>query len=178
LARRVVLLVNSSDITYNLIMSNQTDYDVLVNTLSAHFSARLKLIVLFGSRSRADAHADSDHDIFVVIEDLPNDPLARQRSVMAPLLPVLLRLSERLSLIAKTPQELQGELTPLLVDICTDGICLFGESFFMGFRSKVMQALQSAGLQRRRLAGTWMWMFPALPTKDWSLTWEGYREHI
>jgi hypothetical protein len=97
---------------------------------------------------------------------------------MAPLLPVLLRLPERLSLIAKTPQELQGDLTSLLVDVCTDGISLYGDACFAGLRSKVMQALQTAGLQRRRLAGTWMWMFPSLPTKDWSVTWEGYREHV
>ena len=159
-------------------MHDRTDYNVLVNTLSAHFGERLKLIVLFGSRSRAEARIDSDHDIFIVAEDLPHDPLARQRTVMAPLLPVLLRLPERLSLIAKTPQELHGDLTSLLVDVCTDGVGLYGEAYFAGLRSKVMQALQSAGLQRRRLAGTWMWMFPSLPTKDWSVTWEGYREHV
>jgi len=147
-------------------MSDQTDYDVLVNTLSAHFGARLKLVVLFGSRSRAEDHAESDHDIFVVIEDLPHDPLARQRTVMAPLLPVLLRLPERLSLIAKMPQELQGDPTSLLVDVCADGISLYGEAYFEDLRSKVMPALQSAGLVRRRLAGTWMWMFPALPAKE------------
>ena len=155
-------------------MYDQTDYDVLVNTLSAHFGERLKMIVLFGSRSRAESRIDSDHDIFVVVEDLPHDPLARQRTVMAPLLPVLLRLPERLSLIAKMPQELQGDLTSLLVDVCADGISLYGEAYFKDLRSKVMQALQSAGLLRRRLAGTWMWMFPALPTKEWSVTWEGY----
>jgi hypothetical protein len=159
-------------------MYDQTDYDVLVKTLSTHFGERLKLIVLFGSRSRAESRLDSDHDIFIVAEDLPHDPLARQRTVMAPLLPVLWRLPERLSLIAKTPQELQGDLTSLLVDVCADGIGLYGDVYFAGLRSKVMHAVQAAGLQRRRLAGTWMWMFPSLPTKEWSVTWEGYREHI
>ncbi len=90
-------------------MYDQTDYDVLVKTLSTHFGERLK---------------------------------------------------------------------SLLVDVCTDGISLYGDAYFAGLRSKVMQALQTAGLQRRRLAGTWMWMFPSLPTKDWSVTWEGYREHV
>lgn len=159
-------------------MHNQTDYRVLVDTLAAHFGERLKLIVLFGSQSRGEARPDSDHDIFVLIEGLLQDPLARQREVMVPLLPELLRMPERLSVIAKTPQELLGDLTPLVVDVCVDGIALYGRAYFESLRSKVTQALRDAGLQRRRLAGTWMWMFPSLPAKEWTVTWEGYREHI
>lgn len=159
-------------------MNEQADYSVLIQTLAAYFGERLKLIVLFGSRSRGNARPSSDHDIFVVIEGLPQDPLARQRTVLAPLLPVLLLLPERLSLIAKTPEELQGHLTPLIVDICTDGIGLHGQGYFQSLRNEVMQALDNAGLQRRRLAGTWMWMFPALPQKEWAVTWEGYRERV
>ncbi len=163
---------------YNVIMHEQTDYNILVHTLVEHFGERLKMMVLFGSQSRGDARPDSDHDIFVVVEGLPQDPLARQRKVMAPLLPALLCLPERLSVIAKTPQELLGDLTPLVVDVCTDGIGLYGQAYFKTLQTKVMQALRDAGLQRRRLAGTWMWMFPALPEKEGAVTWEGYRERV
>jgi len=114
----------------------------------------------------------------VVIEGLAQDPLARQREVLAPLLPELLRLPERLSVIAKTPQELWGELTPLVVDVAVDGIALYGQPYFESLRSKVLRALRRAGLQRRRIAGTWMWMFPALPEEDWVMTWGGFREHV
>jgi uncharacterized protein len=164
--------------TYNVSMNEQTDYGVLVQILVERFGERLKMIVLFGSQSRGEVHPDSDHDIFVVIEGLPQDPLARQRKVMAPLLPELLQLPERLSVIAKTPQELLGDLTPLVVDVCVDGIDLYGQEYFENLRSKVLQALRTAGLQRRRLAGTWMWMFPSLPAKEWAMTWEGYRERV
>lgn len=159
-------------------MNEYTGYGVLVQALLERFGERVQMIVLFGSRSRGEAHPDSDHDIFVVIEGLPRDPLARQREVMAPLLPQLLRLPERLSVIAKTPEELQGDLSPLMVDVCVDGIGLYGQSYFESLRTKVMQALKAAGLQRRRLTGTWMWMFPSLPQQEWAVTWEGYREHI
>ncbi|MFN3981418.1 MAG: nucleotidyltransferase domain-containing protein [Caldilinea sp.] len=152
-------------------MNEQTDYEALTQTLIAWFGHRLKMIVLFGSRSRGEARPDSDHDIFVVIEGLPQDPLARQRVVLTPLLPVLLHVPERLSLIAKTPEELQTGLSPLVVDICTDGICLYGEAHFHDLRSRAMQALEDAGLQRRRLGGTWMWMLPSLPGKEWAVTW-------
>jgi len=159
-------------------MNEQTDYSVLVEILVERFGARLKMIVLFGSQSRGEARPNSDHDIFVVIEDLPQDPLARQRAVMTPLLPGLLRLPEQLSVIAKTPQDLLGDLTPLLVDVCVDGISLYGQAYFVSLRSKVIQVLSAAGLRRQRVGGTWMWMFPVLPTKEWSMTWEGYRERV
>lgn len=159
-------------------MNEYTSYSLLVQALLDRFGERVRMIVLFGSRSRGEAHPGSDHDIFVVIEGLPQDPLARQREVMAPLLPQLLRLPERLSVIAKTPEELHGDLAPLMVDVCVDGIGLFGQSYFEELRTGVIQALRAAGLQRRRLAGTWMWMFPSLPQKEWAVTWEGYREHV
>lgn len=163
---------------YNRVMNEQAYYEALTQALMTCFGQRLQLIVLFGSRSRGEARPDSDHDIFVVIEGLPQDPLARQRAVQAPLLPVLLRLPERLSVIAKTPEELQADLSPLVVDICTDGISLYGQEYFLSLKNRVMRALEDAGLQRRRLDGTWMWMFPSLPKQDWAVTWEGYREHV
>jgi hypothetical protein len=159
-------------------MHHPEDYSVLVYALAGRFGDRLRLVVLFGSHSRGEARPESDHDVFAVIEGLPQDPLARQREVMAPLLPELLRLPERLSVIAKTPQELPGNLTPLVVDVCVDGIGLYGQAFFEALPGKVLQALRDSDLQRRRIAGTWMWMFPALPEKDWGVTWEGCRERV
>ncbi len=117
------------------------------------------------------------HAKFVVIEGLPQDPLARQREVMTPLLPKLLDLPERLSVIAKTPQELMADLTSLLVDVCVDGVVLYGQAYVESLRSKVLQVVHDAGLQRRRVGGTWMWMFPTLPSKAWTLTWDGSHEH-
>lgn len=54
---------------------------------------------------------------------------------MMPLLPVLLHMTERLVLIAKTPQEVMSDLTPLLVDVCMDGIALYGHDYFICFCS-------------------------------------------
>jgi hypothetical protein len=89
---------------------------------------------------------------------------------MLPLLP------ERLSVVAKTPQENQSDLTPFMIDVCVDGAALYGADYFHRLRTKVIQVLESAGLQRRRLAGAWMWMFPSLPRKEWAVTWQGYYE--
>ena len=155
-----------------------TDYSDLVDAFTQRFGERLKLLVLFGSQSRGEAHPGSDHDVFALIEDLPQDPLERRRAVMTPLLPVLFQLPERLSIIAKTPQEFSHRLTPLVVDVCMDGISLFGHEYFETVRRQVAQTLLDSGLHRRWIGGTWMWMFPSLPDKEWAVTWEGYREHI
>lgn len=66
----------------------------------------------------------------------------------------------------------------MLVDVCVDGIALHGQSYFETLRTKTLQALGDLGLQRRFIAGTWMWMFPHLPRQNWALTWEGYRERV
>jgi len=159
-------------------MIDPTRYDPLLHALVERFAGRVKLIALFGSRSRGEARPASDHDLFVVIDDLPADPLERRRVVLDPLLPELTRLPERLSLVAKTPAELLGDLTPLILDVFVDGICLYGEAYFQELRGRVLDALRASGLQRRRIAGAWMWIFPALPRQDWELTWEGYREGV
>ncbi len=163
------------------VMSDQANdrqkiYGKLVSALRKQFGQRLKLIVQYGSQSREEAKPTSDHDIFVVVEGLPADPLARHREVMTPLLSVLLELPERLSIVAQTPAELTGNLTPLLVDVCVDGHSLYGETYFATLQNRVKQALQAAGLQRRRLGGTWMWTFSSLPVREWELNWAGYRE--
>nr|WP_254150983.1 nucleotidyltransferase domain-containing protein [Candidatus Chloroploca mongolica] len=129
------------------------------------------MIVLFGSRSRGEARSDSDHDLFLVIEGLPSEPLARQRTMMAPLLPSLHLMPERLAMIARTPEEVQSHLTSLVVDVCVDGQSLYGEACFAELRTRVLQAVQEIGLARQRVAGTWMWRFPTFSNQEWAVTW-------
>lgn len=153
-------------------------YTVLIDALSKRFGERLKLVVLFGSQSRGEARPDSDHDIFLVIENLPKDPLARHRAMMMVLLPHLLALPAGISLIAKTPEEISGDFTPLLIDVCTDGICLFGDKLFTDLQQEVSSALDRSGLQRTRVAGTWMWMAPAHSLGTWEINREVSPERL
>jgi len=157
-------------------MKQEAAYNALVDALVEHFGDRLRMIVLFGSRSRDEARPGSDHDIFLVIKGLPKDPLQRQREMMKPLLPHLTQMPERVSFLAKTPDELEEDITPLLMDIFTDGKPLYGKTYFSNMQKKLKQALVEAELERRLVAGTWMWVFPTPREGDWELTWEGYRE--
>ncbi len=161
---------------YNGNMVSHEPYRTLVDALLDHFGDRLQAVVLFGSRSRDDARPESDHDIFVVIEGLPDNPLWRQREVRMALLDYLDEMPEGISILAKTPEEVDKDLTPLLVDVFMEGKPIWGESYFQERHAKVARAVHEAGLVRRRIGGTWMWVFPSPRWHGWELTWEGYRE--
>lgn len=151
-------------------------YQIVVKALVEAFAHRLKTVVLFGSQARGEARSESDHDLFVVVQDLPTNPLARQRTVRSILLPILDQLPGSINFIAKTPEEVALNLTPLLLDVCVDGICLYGADYFEPYRERALVALHQSKLQRRRVGGVWMWLFPQLPTRAWELSWEGYFE--
>lgn len=149
-------------------------YQPIIQALKQRFADQLKTVVLFGSQARGDAQSGSDYDLLVVIEALPTEPLARQRAVRNILLPILDDLPGAVNFVAKTPEEVAANLTPLMLDICVDGVCLYGENYFQYYQKKALAALQQANLHRYKLGHTQMWLLPQLPKGDWELTWEGY----
>lgn len=151
-------------------------YTSITNSLFQKYGSRLKTVVLFGSQARDEARSDSDHDIFVVIEDLPAEPVARQRDVRSVLINILDDLPGSITFVAKTPSEVNKHLTPLMLDICIDGIALYGKLYFQKYHRKALAVLKQAGLNRKLLAGTWMWVFPHFPASNWELNWEGFHE--
>lgn len=155
-------------------MAKEEGYQPVIQVLKQQFGSRLKSVVLFGSRARGEARPNSDHDLFVVIDRLPVEPVARQRLVRTVLLDILGELPGTVNFVAKTPEEVATNLTPLLLDICVDGICLFGEEYFEPYRQKALIALQQSSLQRQKLGATQMWLLPQGPSGTWELNWEGY----
>lgn len=147
-------------------------YDELIRRLTKFFGDHLKTVVLFGSRARHIASENSDHDIFVVIEGLSDDPLNRLKQVRQS----VIEISLRVNFITKTPEEVAANLSPLLLDICVDGVCLFGIEYFEAFRKKALNALKQSKLKRKRAGQVWYWGFEKVPQKEWELTWEGFRE--
>ncbi len=147
-------------------------YQPLVAALRTSFGERLLTVVLFGSRVRGEAKKDSDHDVLLVISGLPYNPLQRMREVRGAVLEIPLRLG----LIAKTPEEIDMNLSPLLLDVCVDGVCLQGKEYFEGYHRKALRALDQSGLRRCWQEGEYFWQFEHPPTREWELTWEGFRE--
>jgi uncharacterized protein len=152
------------------------DYEIILPVLKQGFGSQLKAVVLFGSRARGDASHDSDYDFFVVAEHLPQDPIKRAGLLRTALLPCLADLPGAVNLHGKTPEEFEADLTPLVLEICVDGICLHGKDYFEPLRKKGLAALAASGMQRVRAGGELFWMFPDAQPRNWELTWEGYRE--
>jgi len=151
-------------------------YEILLQALSSAFGARLKAVVLFGSRARGEASPDSDHDLFAVIAGIPPDPLVRAREVRGALRSCLPDLPGAVSLHARTPEEFEADLTPLYLEICADGVCLSGSGYFEPLRRKALAALAASGMRRVRIGRDLSWMFPDGRARNWEMTWEGYRE--
>ena len=153
-------------------MIQEKIYQPLIDQLTAVFKDRLKAVVLFGSRSRGKVRDDRDHDIFMIIEDLPENPIMRQKKVRT----AIWDLGLRINTIAKTPEEVESNLTPLLLEISIDGICLYGNEYFEPYRIKALRALEQSGLKRKRIGREWYWNFDRVPRREWEMTWEGFRE--
>ena len=148
--------------------------DEVVGCLRRAFGNGLRAVVLFGSYARGEARADSDVDILVVAAGVSSDQLSRHRRARMALLPVLDRLPAPVSLIVRTPEEFSANLTPLLLDVCVDGVCLAGDDYFDPFRTRALHALRESGLERRKVGGTTMWLFSSAPSPSWALSWDGF----
>jgi hypothetical protein len=124
-----------------------------------------------GSQARGDARPGSDHDLLMIVDDLPRAPVMRARVLGAPLLPILDSLPGHLGLVGKTPEEVEADLTPLLLDVSADGIPLDGSAYFEPFRQRAQAGLRRSGLERRRIGDRLMWVFPDLRSGTWELRW-------
>lgn len=153
-------------------MDKKSIYQPMIRNLIAAFGPRLKSVVLFGSQARSKFVLKRDHDIFVIVEDLPQRPLQRLKDIRKTIFSIPLEIN----FIAKTPEEVEANLTPLMLDICVDGICLYGEEYFENYRQRGFRALKQSGLKRKRVGKEWYWHFTGAPKKNWELTWEGFHE--
>src|SRR5438034_718458 len=127
----------------------------LVAELKKHYGARLVSAVVFGSVGRGSPRPDSDVDVLVVAEPLPDGRMPRVRDFGAVKNALAARLASlagegihtTLAPIFKTPAEVRrGSL--LFLDIIDDGRVLFDRS---GFWRDFIQDFQE---RLRRLGGS------------------------
>jgi len=135
---------------------------IAVESLINRFGERLEGIVLFGSRARKKVTEWSDIDLFVVIEDLPKDPVERGRvvyRVVAP--PLLQKFNCDITVIEAEAKEIgKGkELTPLLINIAHDGIILYDKRRQIAdLFARIREAVRKAGLIKYKTAdGKYGW---------------------
>lgn len=141
-----------------------------VAALRQGLGERLVAVVLFGSRARGDASPESDWDLLILAEGLPEDPFDRQLFV-GRFLPS--KLPAAISVVAKSPREFEARLTSLYLDITLDGQILYDPRGYAADRlAALKRLLAEAGLYRERTEAGDLWRWKTEPTRPWSLEWK------
>ena len=143
--------------------------DSVIDSLRIALGDRLISIVLFGSRARGDATPDSDWDLFVIARDLPEHYFDRHLFFVHAL-PVEAR--SQISVLAKTPQEIDKRISPLQLDIAIDGKILYDpQQYAFEKISFIKNLMKQVGLYREHTEAGDQWHWEKQPTGPWTLEW-------
>lgn len=140
----------------------------VVDGVRSYFGKNLISVVLYGSLARKDVKRDSDIDLLVVFEDLPEERLKRQDIFMAMESDLYMddeveSIYERwgyypyISPILKTREEAEI-LSPLYLDMVTDARVLYDkDDFFKGVLERLRIALNSSRAKKKIIGNRWYW---------------------
>ncbi len=133
--------------------------------LAERLGSDLKSVVLYGSVARGDAQANTDIDLFVIAENLPERRAPRQRlsmeveDLLEPRLAALRREGRIIdfSPILETPAEAR-RLRPLYLDMTQDAVVLHDpEGLFEDIVARMRQKLAKYGARRLQLGNVRYW---------------------
>ncbi len=125
------------------------------------YGDRLVSLVVFGSVGRGTPRPDSDIDLLVVADPLPDGRIPRVREFDAVEGALTSggagKLAHRLSPIFKTPFEVQRG-SPLFLDMLEDGRLLFDRGgFFAKELAALKERLEKLGARRIWKGDAWYW---------------------
>ena len=144
--------------------------DQVIAALREALGDDLLAVVLYGSRAKGEAHGQSDWDLLLIAENLPEKPLARH-FFLKRALPAACRGA--VSLVAKTPAEFEARVSPLYLDIALDGMILYDPKGYAAARlEKLKNLIAKSGLHRLRSKDGEVWKFDKPHSESWSLSWE------
>ncbi len=138
---------------------------LLSETLS-FYGERLVSVVVFGSVARGTQNFESDLDVLIIAQALPEGRMKRIRefgSVERKIEPFLKALKKEkgidtyLSTIIKSPEEAEKG-SPLFLDMVEDARILFDKGgFFEGVLQKLRERLKRLGAKRIWKGNAWYW---------------------
>ena len=155
-------------------ISRESPQEVLLNEVVAALKEGLRddlvAVVLFGSRARGEEKEGSDWDLLLIARHLPEKTLQRHFWLKG-MLPANWR--GKMSILGKTPKELEAHLPSLLLDIAIDGIILHDTDGYVTRRlARLRRLLEKEGLYRVQRGRDLVWRWKHFPGFDWSLEWE------
>jgi len=143
---------------------------LVVPALVGALGDRLQSVVLFGSRARGDHYPESDWDLLVIAELLPTRPLERYREIKSALPPATRGAT---AVLATTPQEFEGHLPEIYLDIALDGQILWDRAGYAAGRlAELRRIMDRSGLYRERTPAGDIWKWRVPPRQPWSIEWE------
>jgi predicted nucleotidyltransferase len=153
--------------------SKAPEQDVVALTVQAlrrGLGDRLVAVALFGSRARGEAGEESDWDLLVVAEGLPESPLERHISLKRLLPPGC----EAVSLLPRTPEEFEDHVPSLYLDIALDGKILYDPQGYMAERlARLRRRMEDLGLYREWTRSGQEWRWRKQPAGPWALRLKG-----
>ncbi len=163
--------MKSSDASvHNIGTVPHTALKPVIASLRKEVGDALLSLVLFGSRARGDYQPDSDWDILVVAQKLPDKAFQRYLYLKGAL-PADWR--GKVALLAKTAAGFESRVPVLYLDIALDGVILYDQGGYLTERLASLQRLiQEKGLHREQRGRELIWRSEDTLGNDWQLTWE------
>ncbi len=146
----------------------------IVQALRDYFGENLIAVVLYGSWARGEGKPGSDVDLFIIARNLPKRRFPRILHVHKP---VAGRFHYPVSILAKEPEEFEGQFPSLYLDLGLDGQVLYDPDHYISPRlARIRRIIEEAGLYRQKCDGDFVWLWKKPPRRPWVLDWEGFRE--
>lgn len=98
------------------------------------FGPRVVAAAMFGSRVKGSARADSDYDIFIIMQQLDPNPNVREKFVSSGIANILLTSGVRISPLVLSREEAMHEAesgSPLLATVLSNYEILYDPTRFM-----------------------------------------------
>lgn len=150
-------------------MGLHAEFEAFLHDIEAacrhHYGERLVSVAVFGSVGRGTPRPDSDVDLLIVADPLPDGRLARVddfwpvETALAPRRLAIRRagLDGSLSPVFKTPDEIRRG-SPLLFDMTSDARYLYDrDAFLAGALARTSARLRALGARRMWRGNAWVW---------------------